>query len=398
MIPEKQHHPHPFSSIFTLLRIALTSKTTKMGHLCKHILLALLGTAVHAFPGGLGGPGGGGRAGKGGSGGGPGHGAKSHGGGHSSGPSHSGPDWGHFLDLDKSHPECPPDFPEVLFYDNFANYEPGSQPSTDKWHYDLGHHYMDGVPEIENWGTGEIQSYTKDIENIAITNEGTLRITPIKDSTELYYLDQWTSARIETTEEWDFRAKPGQKVRIQATIKLGDEDPEKQLGIWPAFWSLGSAYRGVYTNWPGVGEIDILESVNGLPSAWQVLHCGWWVGQDGGPCDEPDGKADSAPFTRGVWHVISVDIDRTHPGDNWKDEEIVWRIDGDIVFTVTGAVVGDEESWLDITNKDHMLLLNVAVGGSFPNKEAGFDTPTDETVGGEKSSMWVKYVIVYTSS
>ncbi|KAK4209517.1 hypothetical protein QBC37DRAFT_378015 [Rhypophila decipiens] len=131
---------------------------------------SLLGTAVHAFPGGLGGPGGGGRAGKG-EGGGPAHGAKAHGGGpggggYSSGPSHSGPDWRPFLDLDESHPECPPEFPEILFYDNFANYAPGSQPSRDKWQYDLGHNYPGGP---EYWGTFEIQSYTDDVENIVIT-------------------------------------------------------------------------------------------------------------------------------------------------------------------------------------------------------------------------------------
>ncbi|KAM7196821.1 Concanavalin A-like lectin/glucanase domain containing protein [Rhypophila sp. PSN 637] len=304
--------------------------------------------------------------------------------------------------MDKTHPTCPEDFPDILFYDNFASYAPDSQPSRDKWQYDLGHNYPGGP---EYWGTFEIQSYTDDVENIVIMDERTLRITPLKDSTQSNYLDQWTSARIETTEEWDFRAKPGQRVRIQAAIKLGDEDPEKQLGIWPAFCSLGSAYRGVYNNWPEVGEIDILESVNGLPSAWQVLHCGWWIDEnDRGPCNEPDGIAtnDPAAFERGVWHVVSVDIDRTNPGGNWEDEKIVWRIDVEVVFAVTGAVVGDEESWLNITNEDHMILLNVAVGGTFPSKEANAPpqpyTPTPETVGGLRSSMWVKYVIVYASS
>lgn len=38
-------------------------------------------------------------------------------------------------------------------------------------------------------------------------------------------------------------------------------------------------------NWPGVGEFDIMENVNGIDRVWGVLHCGvnpggpWYVGQ-----------------------------------------------------------------------------------------------------------------------
>jgi beta-glucanase (GH16 family) len=33
------------------------------------------------------------------------------------------------------------------------------------------------------------------------------------------------------------------------------------LGYWPAFWALGSPYRGNYQNWPGIGEFDVMENV-----------------------------------------------------------------------------------------------------------------------------------------
>lgn len=350
-----------------------------MGTLTTHFLFALLGSVVHALPGTSverAGPGGGGRGGRGYGGGGGGRG--------------SGPDWKQFLNLDLANPLRPPDFPEVLFYDNFARYAPGSQPSREKWQYDLGTSYPGGPP---NWGTGEIQFYTDDVANIVITPERELRITPLKDSN-----GAWTSARIETIERWDFRAEPGKKVRIQAAIKLGAELPERQLGIWPAFWSLGADYRDDFFSWPRVGEIDILESVNGLPYAYQVLHCG--PSYDARvPCNEPDGIASPPPgaaFSRGVWHVVSVDIDRTNPSGRWQDEQLVWRIDGQIVFRITGAQVGDEQWWTRVTDGDHMILLNVAVGGSFPNKlSPGVPTPTENTVGGLNSSMWVKYVIAY---
>lgn len=372
----------------------------------KHLLFALLGSVAHALPGTAAdqaGPGGGGRGGKGAGpgagagGGGSARGGKSGGGGGRASDPNPGPNWKQFLDLDKVHPLCPSDLPEVLFYDNFATYSPGSQPSRSKWQYDIGHSYPGGP---ENWGTGEIQYYTDDPANIVITAQRELRITPLKDDN-----DEWTSARIETTREWDFAAEPGKKVRIQAVIKLGDEDPDNQLGIWPAFWSLGSGYRDNYESWPSVGEIDILESPNGLPLAWQVLHCGPAYNA-AYPCNEPDGIASIPPnpFSRGVWHVVSVDIDRTNPSGRWQDEEIVWRIDGEIVFQVSGEEVGSKTYWTNISNGDHMILLNVAVGGSFPNKLVGFNpddpnspppTPRENTVGGIHSSMWVKYVIAY---
>jgi len=351
-----------------------------MSHLTNSIVLALLSTTANALPGLKGGPSFGGH-------------------GHPSFNSHQNNDWRHGLDLDKLHPTCPEGFPEILFYDNFATYEPGSQPDPTKWTIDIGHKYP-SLDAPDNWGTGEKQYYTDDERNLVITEQGTLRIAPLRPEDSIR--DEWTSARIETTEEWDFRAKPGQKLRIQAAIKLGDEPQENQLGIWPAFWSLGSDYRGVYNNWPRVGEIDILESANGLPFSWQALHCGYWIGNDGGPCNEPNGIAseDGWPFSRGEWHVVSVDIDRTKPGDDWREEKIVWRIDGKVVFTVKGSDVGDRTYWLNITDKDHMILLNVAVGGAFPDKIANVPqgtTPTAATVGGIRSSLEAKYVIVFAS-
>src|SRR6266540_3128322 len=57
-------------------------------------------------------------------------------------------------------------------------------------------------------------------------------------------------------------------------------------GYWPAFWMLGAPFRGVYTNWPSVGEIDVMENVNGANTVWGTLHCGV---APGGPCNEFNG-------------------------------------------------------------------------------------------------------------
>ena len=48
------------------------------------------------------------------------------------------------------------------------------------------------------------------------------------------------------------------------------------LGYWPAFWMLGSPNRADRWSWPGIGEFDIMENVQGLNWSYDVLHCGFW--------------------------------------------------------------------------------------------------------------------------
>lgn len=121
-----------------------------------------------------------------------------------------------------------------------------------------------------------------------------MRITPLRGVD-----GSWTSARIETTAEWDFGARKGEIVRAEALIRLGQNPMSTQLGSWPAFWALGAPYRGDYQNWPAVGEVDILENVNGELKVRQVAHCGT---APGGPCNEFDGLGNIAYSERWVAH------------------------------------------------------------------------------------------------
>ena len=63
-------------------------------------------------------------------------------------------------------------------------------------------------------------------------------------------------------------------------------------GYWPAFWMLGAPYRGNYQNWPSVGELDIMENVQGLNTVWATMHCGT---NPGGPCNETTGLGGNLP-------------------------------------------------------------------------------------------------------
>ncbi|KAK1774180.1 concanavalin A-like lectin/glucanase domain-containing protein [Copromyces sp. CBS 386.78] len=299
------------------------------------------------------------------------------------------PEWGYGAGFNVYLPKG---FKKALFVENFSLYRPGSLPSTSKWAFDLGISYPGGP---ENWGTGEVQTYTSSTNNIIITTSGTLQITPVKNPVT----GAWTSSRIETVAARDIVCPPGQAIRIEAWIKLGDLPASKQLGIWPAFWMLSSAYRGNYWNWPMIGEIDILENVNGASAAWQTIHCG--PNAPGGPCNEYTGVTNqTAGLDRSRFHKFSVDIDRTNPGGSWRGEKVVWRIDGDVVFTVDGNRVNNETAWTAITRTPKFMLLNVAVGGSFPDNVANPSlgrTPTGATVGGKGSAMEVRYVAVFST-
>ena len=57
--------------------------------------------------------------------------------------------------------------------------------------------------------------------------------------------------------------------------------------------------------------------------------------------------------------------------------------------------MGNASAWEAAAGSAKMLLLNVAVGGAFPDAVAGFRTPTNATVGGLGASMEVDYVAVW---
>jgi len=290
----------------------------------------------------------------------------------------------------------PPGYTRTLFLEDFSLLKPGSLPS--KWSVSVGTSYPGGPPR---WGTGEVQTYTSSAANIGITASGTLKITP-QVSTSPRGRNQeaeqhWTSARIETKPAYDFACEAGKKLRIEGLIRLpGPAATPFQMGIWPAFWSLGAALRGNYMSWPAVGEIDIIESTNGLATAYHTVHCG--TSGSGGPCKEPSGIGGQSGLSRGDWHVAAVEIDRSNAGGNdWRGEKMTWLVDGRQTFSITGATVGDAAAWTSLARTPKFLLLNVAVGGSFPDAIARVKTPTPATAGGDTAAMEVRYVAVFAT-
>lgn len=267
---------------------------------------------------------------------------------------------------------------ETLIWSDEFNGAANSGVDRTKWIYDIGTGYPGGPP---NWGTGEVETMTDDLANVRQDGNGHLLITPRRDDG-----GNWTSGRIETQRS-DFRPPAGGLLAVEASIQQPNISGDAALGYWPAFWSLGAPFRGNYQNWPGVGEIDILEDINGRSSNFGTLHCG--TTSPPNPCNEFSGIGSGekpCPGCQTGFHTYRIEWD-----DSVSPEEIRWYLDDDNFFTVRATAV-DATTWKNATDHGYFLILNVAIGGGFPGAFGG--GPTAATVPG--MPMIVDYVRVYT--
>jgi len=201
----------------------------------------------------------------------------------------------------------------------------GSLPDASKWTYDLG---------AGGWGNQELQTYTNQTENVHLDGQGHLVIHV--SSTPSGY----TSARLKT--QGKFTTQYG---RIEARAKL----PSGQ-GLWPAFWMLGANISTV--GWPTCGEIDIMENVGREPSTNHgTLHGPGYSGGNG--ISSSYVLSGSRRFSDD-FHVFAV---------QWAPQSVTFSVDDVVYATVTPAALRGA-TW--VFDKPFFLILNVAVGGTFP--------------------------------
>lgn len=202
----------------------------------------------------------------------------------------------------------------------------GSAPNPGIWRFDTG---------AGGWGNAELQTYTDSRRNSALDGAGNLVVTARREADGSY-----TSARLKT--EGTFTAQYG---RIEARIRI----PRGQ-GLWPAFWMLGADIGQV--GWPACGEIDVMENVGYEPAVVHgTVHGPGYSGAQGltASYTQPNGAAFADDF-----HVYGVD---------WRPGSVTWTVDGVARRTVTRADVGSAP-W--VFDKPFFVVLNVAVGGSWP--------------------------------
>ncbi|ROS30777.1 ricin-type beta-trefoil lectin domain protein [Cellulomonas sp. PhB150] len=273
---------------------------------------------------------------------------------------------------------APPSGWTQVFADDFTG-AANTGLNTGRWLYDIGTGYPGGAA---GWGTGEIETMTSSTANVYQDGSGHLVIKPIRDGA-----GRWTSGRVET-QRTDFAAPAGGKLRFEASLQQPNVSGAAAAGYWPAFWSLGAAARGTgASGWPGIGEIDIMEDINGLSSEFATLHCGV---SPGGPCNETSGLGSGQRACGGCqtgFHTYAMELDRSV-----SPERIRWYVDGSNFFTISANQV-DATTWNNATHHGFFMILDVAIGGGFPAAFGG--GPTAATQSGVP--MVVDYVSASTT-
>jgi hypothetical protein len=261
-----------------------------------------------------------------------------------------------------------PQWSKVWTYDFTGPAGTGVNPKY--WKYDVGQ----GI-----FGTGEVQAMTRSPANVHQDGSGALSITAVDDH------GAWSSGRIETKSS-AFAAPAGGELTVSASIRqpAAGSGP----GYWPAFWMLGKG------QWPAHGEIDIMEDVNSLSDLSGALHCGnlTSVNPDGttGPCHEHKGLSSGLLPCQGCEsgdHVYSVTVDRRDA----SDQQIRWDLDGHQFFALSEAQVGSAV-WTRAVDHGFSIILDLAIGGTYPDSLCDCTSPTAQTESG--GTMSVQYVSV----
>ena len=117
-------------------------------------------------------------------------------------------------------------------------------------------------------------------------------------------------------------------------------------GMWPAFWALGEG------KWPDCGEIDVMETVGDTAWISHALHGPGYFGNT----PLVFRHAFPAGVDAAQWHVYTVD---------WTAKSLTFKVDGQVTYTVTRAMVEKYGRWAFDNPK--FLILNFAIGGGYPN-------------------------------
>lgn len=120
-------------------------------------------------------------------------------------------------------------------------------------------------------------------------------------------------------------------------------------GLWPAFWTLGSA-RG----WPGCGEIDIMEYYRGM-----LLANACWAGERRWSTIWDDLKkpiTDFDPDWSSQFHIWRMD---------WDKDNIKLYVDDELLNTIElSKTINRTPDKANPFHEPHYILLNLAIGGT----------------------------------
>ena len=257
----------------------------------------------------------------------------------------------------------------TVWQDAFAG-NSGTSPNGNNWNI------ISGFLNVN----GELETYSSSTRNVQLSGGGTLQLVPWKDSSAQ---QGWTSGRLES--KYTFTPPAGKLTRVESSLRFGTNAQANKQGIWPAWWMLGDSIRHG-TAWPGCGELDIMEQIDGQPTGHGTVHCDVYPG---GICNEPNGIGSPVGIANNDFHVWRLELDRRN-GD-WTQQTITWYLDGAQFQQITGSRINNQGVWNALCQSPLYFILNVAVGGGWPGN------PNSATQDGYGSMMEVGYVAQYVS-
>jgi beta-glucanase (GH16 family) len=256
---------------------------------------------------------------------------------------------------------------KLVFSDEFND----DSLDTSVWNYETGY-------GSDGWGNDEWQLYTSSEDNVKVEN-GTLIISARTSGNNGKRDGSITSGRINTMDKKSFRYG-----KIQASIKI-----PYQLGLWPAFWMLGSNFSD--DGWPECGEIDIMETfANHLSNKENQGTLHWWN-------EDINIKTDSIAYNNMVYPYPNIGEFSTPLNDDyhiyeieWDKEKIVWKVDGKDFY------------WEYITDSNKsefhnnfFIIFNLAVGGNLGGTVDVNTFPLDADNKPTPQNLYVDWVRVY---
>jgi len=228
----------------------------------------------------------------------------------------------------------------------------GGSINTNNWTFETG----DDCPNNCQWGNSELEYYTSRTNNAYVAN-GLLHIVAQLEPTNGY---QFTSARMKS--QGLYSTPTYGRFQWRARMPAG-------FGMWPALWMMGTNIDSV--GWPTCGEIDVVEYPGNTTFNQSSLHSGtdWQhvISQTG-----------YYYFTGGD----SITNFHTYEFD-WSASSEQFLVDGHLYETQS---VGSP------FNAPLFFLMNLAVGGTYPNAYSASDIIASNVFPKE---IQVDYVRVY---
>ncbi len=237
----------------------------------------------------------------------------------------------------------------------------GPEIDLSKWEHEVN---------ADGGGNNEEQYYTARPENSTI-EDGCLVIMARRENYgEGGNLREFTSARLRTLNKGDWLYG---RFEIRAKLPRGQ-------GMWPAIWMLPTDWY--YGGWPHSGEIDIMEAVNLAPDNNRVYGTIHYYHSAWGNNDHPSmgGNTTSGDLFSEEFHEFSLE---------WDPEEFRWYVDDQLYFTASSWESTVAPFPAPFTRRFH-LILNVAVGGSWPGPPDLQSTPFPQSMDVDYVRVWMK--------